>query len=121
MINTALVELVADAGLEKDAYIITSRHPVNQRRYWKGDPITDWGNHMGAMFYTMQTPRHNLSTFWEYASDGDIIQERIVRSKTFPKDYSHESYGSPPTTIYDYMFSNILMPGLIDWNRKQCS
>ncbi|XP_063601880.1 uncharacterized protein LOC134777999 isoform X3 [Penaeus indicus] len=127
VINTALVELVADAGLERDVYSVTSRHPVNQRRYWKGDPITDLGNHMGAMSHTMQTPRHNRNTFWEYAKqfdsefrrklkDGFIFQERIVRSKILPKDYSHESfYSSPPTLVYDYMFSNVLMPGIIDY------
>ncbi|XP_047481810.1 uncharacterized protein LOC125034172 [Penaeus chinensis] len=127
VINTALVELVADAGLVRDVYSVTSRHPVNQRRYWKGDPITDLGNHMGAMSHTMQTPLHNRNTFWEYAKqfdsefrrklkDGFIFQERIVMSKIMPKDYSYESfYSSPPTTIYDYMFSNVLMPGIIDY------
>lgn len=127
VINTALVELVADAGLERDVYSVTSRHPVNQRRYWKGNPITDLGNHMGAMSQTMQTPCHNRNTFWEYAKqfdsefqrklkDGYIFQERIIRSKILPKDYSHESfYSSPPAVVYDYMFSNILMPGIIEY------
>lgn len=127
VINTALVELVADAGLERDVYSITSRHPVNLRRYWNGDPVTAMGNHMGAISHTMQIPRHNRNTFWEHAkqfdtefrrklNDGDIFREKIVRSKTLPKDYSHDSfYGSPPTSIYDYMFSNILTPGFSDY------
>lgn len=125
VINTALVELVAEAGLERDAYTITSQHAINKRRYWKGNNSTVLGNHVGPMSHTMHTPRGNRKNFWAYAKrfdaefrkklkEGYIFQEKIIRSKLLPEDYSHEAfYSSPPptvSTVYDYFMTNIVIP-----------
>lgn len=126
IINTALVELVAEAGLEKDAYAITSQHAINKRRYWKGDNSMVLGNHVGPMSHTMHTPRGNRKDFWEYAKRFDtefrkklkeeyIFQEKIIRSRLLPADYSHEAfYSSSPPTVYDYLMSNIVIPHKFD-------
>ncbi|XP_063602131.1 uncharacterized protein LOC134778186 [Penaeus indicus] len=126
VINTALVELVAEAGLERDAYTITSQHAINKRRYWKGDSSTVLGNHVGPMSHTMHTPRGNRKNFWAYAKrfdaefrqklkEGYIFQEKIIRSKLLPEGYSHEAwYSSPPPTVYDYFMTNIVIPHKFD-------
>lgn len=130
VINTALVELVAEAGLEGDVFSVTSRHAVDQRRYWKGDPFKAFGNHMGAMSHSMETPRHNRIHFWEYAKqfdqefrrklkDGYIFQERIVRSRILPEDYTHEAfYSSRPPTVYDYFFSNVYKKNFLNHDKE---
>lgn len=122
IINTALAELVAEAGLEGDSFSVTNRHAVSLRRYRKGDSFAVLGNHVGLMSHSVTTPRHNRETFWEYTKqldtefrqklkDGDVFQEKIIRSKLLPKDYSHEAfYSSAPPMVYDYFMTNVVVP-----------
>ncbi|XP_063612294.1 uncharacterized protein LOC134785791 [Penaeus indicus] len=122
VVNTALAELVAEAGLEGDSFSVTNRHAVNLRRYRKGDSFAVLGNHVGVISHAVTTPRHNRETFWEYAKqldtefrqklkEGDVIQEKVIKSKLLPKDYSHEAfYSSAPPAVCDYIMTNVVVP-----------
>ncbi|XP_071544644.1 uncharacterized protein [Panulirus ornatus] len=117
-INTALVELVREAGVVRDTYSVTSRHAVDERRYWKGS-IRDLGCHVANMSHSIITPHNSRKIFWEYAKTFDVefreklrskyhFQERIVRSMRFPKDFSYDAYySSLSPMLCDYTFTNL--------------
>ncbi|XP_071519953.1 uncharacterized protein [Panulirus ornatus] len=117
VINTALVELVQEAGVVRDMYRVTSRHVIDERRYWGGDPFKDFGCHVGAMSHSMVTPHNIRQNFWEYAKvfgkefreklRGNYhFFERILKARSLPKDFTYDSYyATPPPLLYDYLIS----------------
>lgn len=66
IINVSLVDLVQEAGLEQDTYIIHEYHSVNMRRYWSGDTRGTLGCHMLMPHTKFPTPAKWRQSFWDY-------------------------------------------------------
>uniref|UniRef100_A0A0P4VXX9 Condensation domain-containing protein n=1 Tax=Scylla olivacea TaxID=85551 RepID=A0A0P4VXX9_SCYOL len=116
VINVALMELAHEAGVARDSYIITHRHPVDTRRYMSNVTSMVWGYHVVPMTHTTTMPCNARSTFWENVINFDTnfrdrintmgpLQERIldtILQETKP-DLKN-------MTINNLMFTNMYSP-----------
>ncbi|XP_069189167.1 uncharacterized protein [Procambarus clarkii] len=123
VINTALVEVVREAGLTRDAYNIRSRVPIDTRRYMKGYSKTfPMGFHGTPMYQTISTPYNVKDNFWMYAKQYDVqfhnnlknklfIEDMIIDRMLRPADFSPEKFFANPQPITnDYFFVNMFTP-----------
>ncbi|CAL4073761.1 unnamed protein product [Meganyctiphanes norvegica] len=120
--NTALVEMVRDAGAVQDGYKINIRQNINMRRYLEVEkdlkkfPMGNFSGGMQQGTFCTQLARKN---FWEHAQEihnnfhsllknnGPFI-ESIVRPQILgPLDPVALATG-PPQDKSDYAFSNVL-------------
>ncbi|XP_066990349.1 uncharacterized protein [Macrobrachium rosenbergii] len=86
-VNTALVELQREAGVEVgDALSIRSRQTFNLRRYWEKHKTFSFGCHVGRMLQTMDTPPYDKDTFWDHARTLDADMREKVRTKHVLKE-----------------------------------
>ncbi|XP_069164071.1 uncharacterized protein [Procambarus clarkii] len=123
IINTALVEVVREAGLTRDAYNIRSRVPIDMRRYMKGYSKTfPMGFHNAPMYQNISTPYNVKDHFWMYAKQYDVQFQNNMKNKLFiegmvidrmlrPADFSPEKFFAKPQPItIDYLFANMFTP-----------
>ncbi|KAK8392474.1 hypothetical protein O3P69_014676 [Scylla paramamosain] len=81
LINTALVELVQEAGLDKDVYHLSSSHPVDTRRLMKNTQNIPLGYHAIPMTQCTATPRNVKEHFWQYVKTVDVkLRDKIKRN-----------------------------------------
>ncbi|XP_066990342.1 uncharacterized protein [Macrobrachium rosenbergii] len=124
-VNTALVELAREAGVEVgDAVGIRSRQTLNLRRYWGKEKTVSFGCHIGRIVQTIDTPQYNKDTFWDHARKLDADMREKVRSKHVLKEevvremkHVQETAlrGDAPVPIdCDYAISNTFVPGTFD-------
>uniref|UniRef100_A0A0P4VX04 Condensation domain-containing protein n=1 Tax=Scylla olivacea TaxID=85551 RepID=A0A0P4VX04_SCYOL len=71
LLNAALVELVREAGVVQDSYVISTCHSVDTRRYMSDVKSLVWGYHTCNMLHTMETPCNVKKSFWKYVVDYD--------------------------------------------------
>ncbi|CAL4073762.1 unnamed protein product [Meganyctiphanes norvegica] len=120
--NTALVEMVTDAGVVEDGYKINIRQNINMRRYFKVDkdftkfPLGCFLGGMQQEAFCKKSPREH---FWEHAqevssnfhsllkNDGPIIESVVRPLVQGPLDPEMLANG-PPQDMSDYAFSNVL-------------
>ncbi|XP_069170841.1 uncharacterized protein [Procambarus clarkii] len=120
VINTALVEVVMEAGFTRDSYNIRSRIPIDMRRYMKDYSKTFLSGFHGApMFQSISTPYNVKDHFWMYAKQHDVQFQNNLKKKSFiedmiiermlrPADFSHEKFFANPQPITrDYLFTNM--------------
>ncbi|XP_069170846.1 uncharacterized protein [Procambarus clarkii] len=120
VINTALVEVVMEAGFTRDAYNIRSRIPIDMRRYMKDYSKTFLSGFHGApMFQSISTPYNVKDHFWMYAKQYDVQFQNNLKKKSFiedmiiermlrPADFSPEKFFANPQPITrDYLFTNM--------------
>ncbi|KAK4296880.1 hypothetical protein Pmani_030660 [Petrolisthes manimaculis] len=116
--NVALVELIQEAGLDRDVYNITNIIPINTRRF-----VTESGFHLGCysmpLHHTTSTPKDVKNNFWQYAKEIDNSVRGEMKNKKFLTDsvldmmLQEEGHIIPntqcdfPPLKYDYTFSNI--------------
>nr|XP_045590880.1 uncharacterized protein LOC123752900 isoform X1 [Procambarus clarkii] len=123
VINTALVEVVREAGLTRDAYNIRSRVPIDMRRYMKGySKSFPMGFHNAPMYQNISTPYNVKDHFWMYAKQYDVQFQNNLKNKLFienmvidrmlrPADFSPEkSLLNPQPITIDYLFTNMFTP-----------
>ncbi|XP_069189289.1 uncharacterized protein [Procambarus clarkii] len=123
VINTALVEVVREAGLTRDAYNVRSRVPIDMRRYMKGYSKTfPLGFHGAPMYQNISTPFNVKDHFWMYAKQYDAQFQNNLKNKLFiedmvidrmlrPADFSPEKFFANPQPItIDYLFTNMFTP-----------
>lgn len=119
VLNTALVELVREAGVVRDFYEVRSRHPVNLRRYHPDKRTNHLGYHSYPMSHEMITPYDVRHRFWQYAAKLDKefsdklkknhpCKERVIGALLRPNSYTHDSYFSKKMLPkYDLCLSNV--------------
>ncbi|XP_063882808.1 uncharacterized protein LOC135112359 isoform X1 [Scylla paramamosain] len=78
VMNVALMELVREAGVVRDSYVISTRHPVSTRRYMRGVTSMVWGFHSLPMSMDTVMPWDARNNFWKHVVDIDTnFRERI--------------------------------------------
>ena len=120
--NTALVEVVHDAGLKRNNYCISTIHPVNIRRLMERSSMPYLGFHGILMSLTISTPQNVKDHFWEYAKNLDtefrmkinknwMCEERVLNKMLRREGYTHEThYARQLPLCRDYFFSNLYSP-----------
>ncbi|XP_063884511.1 uncharacterized protein LOC135113247 [Scylla paramamosain] len=122
LINTALVELVQEAGLDKDVYHLSSSHPVDTRRLMKNTQNIPLGYHAIPMTQCTATPRNVKEHFWQYVKTVDVklrdkikrnysCEQRVLDAMLRPQDYTHEAHSVlRQLPSGEYLFSNLYSP-----------
>ncbi|XP_063882807.1 uncharacterized protein LOC135112358 isoform X4 [Scylla paramamosain] len=78
VMNVALMELVREAGVVRDSYVISTCHPVSTRRYMRGVTSMVWGFHSLPMSMDTVMPWNARNNFWKHVVDIDTnFRERI--------------------------------------------
>ncbi|CAL4104996.1 unnamed protein product [Meganyctiphanes norvegica] len=120
--NTALVEMVTDAGAVDDVFKINTKHSINMRRYFKVDkdfkkfPL---GCHLGGMQHETFCRKPARKHFWEHAQEnhnnfqsllknnGPLIESIVRPQVRGPLDPDILRKGDPQD-YSDYAFNNLL-------------
>lgn len=125
VVGRAIVEMVREAGVQRDVYSITSRHAVSERRYFGGvDPFSEMGCFPGNIQNTIIDSHRGKHDFWQYAKLSDqqfqeglkqklTYKDRILRTLLHSKDdnFSYDSYyATQPPLLCDYFSSTLVGP-----------
>lgn len=116
VIRVALMELVREAGLVRDSYVISTRHPVNTRRYMSDVPSMVWGYHSMPMSLHMATPWDAGNNFWKHVVDIDTKFRERLRKMGPMEDFVLDTMLMPiipdngNKTIYDMSLTNTYSP-----------
>ncbi|KAK8390035.1 hypothetical protein O3P69_012923 [Scylla paramamosain] len=122
VLNTALVEVVREAGLRRSSYLISSIHPVDSRRLMGKTSKPVLGYHGMPVTQTTATPHNVKDHFWGYLKHlntelrrklkgNHMCEERILHVMLRPGSNNLETrYAKPLPLSYDYMFSNVYSP-----------
>lgn len=118
VINTALVEMVRDAGVEGEAHSISINLATDLRRYMKPRPLPILGLFARPTVHRIQTPVSVRSRFWDYTkelhrkvtgllSSSEAFSQDVVRRLTLPPVSAEEYYAGPPLPLRDYGLTNL--------------
>ena len=122
LLNVSLVEVVREAGLEKNVYNISSKHPVDSRRLMKNVKNIPLGNHALGFTQSTATLPDVKNHFWQYAKHLDMAlraklksnymnEERVLEMMMRPEGYTHEAHHARRRLPNcDYIFSNLYSP-----------
>ena len=116
VMRVALMELVREAGIVRDTYQISTRHPVNTRRYMSDVTSMVWGFHIIQMSLDMATPWDARKNFWKHVVDIDTKFHERIRNMGPVEDLVLDSmlqkmlphHGNE--TIYDMMITSLWLP-----------
>ncbi|XP_063851860.1 uncharacterized protein LOC135095089 isoform X1 [Scylla paramamosain] len=120
--NTALVEVVREAGLKRSNYLISSIHPVDSRRLMGKTSKPVLGYHTQRMVQSTVTPHDVKGRFWGYLKDLNaelrgklkrnyMCEQRVLHAMLRSEGYNQEmQYAHPLPLSHDYMLSNIHSP-----------
>ncbi|KAG0715190.1 hypothetical protein GWK47_012513 [Chionoecetes opilio] len=122
LINASLVEVVREAGMHRDVYNISSRHPVDCRRLIKDCESLPLGNHAIPMPQNTVTPSDVKQHFWQYVKHLDIelrdklrrnymCEDRMLAALMRPRQQTHGEQRAPrQLPCWDYTFTNLYSP-----------
>lgn len=117
-INTAMVEMVKDVGVDDEYHDISVNLAADLRRYMQRRPLHVLGLHARTMAVVTRTHKDTRQSFWEYAADlhrkvgaqvksGGVLQQEVVRRMVLPKVDPKKFYTVSPEPIRDYGFSSL--------------
>ena len=119
--NVALVEMVREAGVVRDSYLVSTCHPVDTRRYMSDKKSIVLGYHGMPMTQIMMTPWNTKNNFWKYVIDFDNkfrscinkmgpLEERVLDTmmQTVTSDHNHK-------VISDCLISNVYSPRIMPY------
>ncbi|XP_037774015.1 uncharacterized protein LOC119570280 [Penaeus monodon] len=118
LINTALVEMVRDAGVEGEAHSISINLATDLRRYIKPRPLPILGLFARPTAHRIETPVDVRSHFWDYTkelhrkvtgllSSSGAFNQDVVRRLTQPPVSAEDYYAGPPLPLRDYGLTNL--------------
>lgn len=122
VLNTALVEVVREAGLKRSNYLISSIHPVDSRRLMGTTLKPALGYHGMPIMQTTATPHNVKHHFWSYVKDLNtelngklktnyMCELRVLQAMLRPEGYDpEEQYAQPLPLSQDYSLSNVYQP-----------
>ncbi|XP_066965760.1 uncharacterized protein [Macrobrachium rosenbergii] len=116
--TTALVELVQEAGVRKDAYDISVFYTADIRRYLKKQAKLVLGLHMRKMTAAYSVDGNVRDQFWsncrkiqlmnqELLKRKSIIKQEVVHQLHFPYTPPEDFYKSKPELIADFQYNNM--------------
>ena len=118
VLNVALVEMVREAGVVRDSYLVSTRHPVDTRRYISDRKSIVLGFHILPMTQIMMTPWNTKDNFWKYVIDFDNkfrgrinkmgpLEERVLDTMmhTVTSNHNHK-------IMSDCFIVNVYFPGI---------
>ncbi|KAK4298808.1 hypothetical protein Pmani_028880 [Petrolisthes manimaculis] len=95
VLDRSLVELVREAGVQRDLYRVISRHSVSERRYFSENPFIELGCFLGVMPHTMVGSHRDRQEFWQYVKlSGEQYQEELkqkIMMLQLPWEYEKSS------------------------------
>ncbi|XP_047486670.1 uncharacterized protein LOC125037545 [Penaeus chinensis] len=117
-INTALVEIVTEAGLQQDAFSLSINLATDVRRYMRRNPLEVLGLHVRPTVHRVVTPARVRDHFWHYCRSlhgsltglirsGLALQQEVVREMTQPPVDPHRYFATPPPVTRDYGLTNL--------------
>ncbi|XP_047486753.1 uncharacterized protein LOC125037601 [Penaeus chinensis] len=117
-INTALVEIVTEAGLQQDAFSLSINLATDVRRYMSRNPLEVLGLHVRPTVHRVVTPARVRDHFWHYCRSlhgsltglirsGLALQQEVVREMTQPPVDPHRYFATPPPVLRDYGLANV--------------
>ncbi|XP_042866050.1 uncharacterized protein LOC122249342 [Penaeus japonicus] len=117
-INTAIVEMVSDAGVDDEYHDISVNLAANLRRFMEQRPLHAQGLHARTMAVVTHTPKNTRERFWEYTADlhrdlgaqirsGGVLQQEVVRRMVMPKVDPYEYYVGSPEATRDYGLNSL--------------
>nr|XP_027212724.1 uncharacterized protein LOC113805857 [Penaeus vannamei] len=115
-INTALVETVAEAGLQQDAFSLSINLATDVRRYMSRNPLEVLGLHVRPTVHRVATPARVRDHFWHYCRalhalrpirSGLALQQEVVREMTQPPGDPHRYYMTPPPVLRDFGLASV--------------
>ncbi|XP_064118134.1 uncharacterized protein LOC135223557 isoform X1 [Macrobrachium nipponense] len=116
--TTALVELVQEAGVIKDAYDISVLYTADIRRYLEKEAKPILGLHMRKMNAVYSVDRNVRDQFWsnctkiqslnrDLLKNKSIIKQEVVRQLFLPYTLPEDFYKSKPELTVDFQYNNI--------------
>ncbi|XP_063605681.1 uncharacterized protein LOC134780753 isoform X2 [Penaeus indicus] len=118
LINTALVEMVRDAGVEDEAHSVSINLATDLRRYMKPRRLPILGLFARPTAHRIETPVDVRSHFWDYTkelhrkvtgllSSSEAFNQDVVRRLTQPPVSAEDYYAGPPLPLRDYGLTNL--------------
>ncbi|XP_063613324.1 uncharacterized protein LOC134786614 [Penaeus indicus] len=93
VINTAIIEMAREAGVEGESHQISTHLATDLRRYMKRRSLPILGLHVRPTVHRMETPFDVRDNFWDYTrklhqrlslllKSGEALQQSVVREMT---------------------------------------
>ncbi|XP_042889430.1 uncharacterized protein LOC122264550 isoform X2 [Penaeus japonicus] len=128
LVNTAIVEMVRDAGVEGESHSISINLATDLRRYMKRRPLPILGLFVRPTVHRVETPVNVRGHFWDYTkklhqkvsgllASSEALRQDVVRRMTLPAVSAEEYYAGPPLPLRDYGLTNLgdftrIIPGV---------
>ncbi|XP_050731699.1 uncharacterized protein LOC127006182 isoform X7 [Eriocheir sinensis] len=121
-LNVSMMEVAREGGLERDVYSISTRIPVDSRRFMKSCMNLPLGCHAMPFTQCTSTPRDVKKNFWQYVQHLDtelrgkikrnyMCEQKVLEALLRPEGFTHEvKFGGLHIPDYDYLFSNLYSP-----------
>ncbi|KAG7171798.1 hypothetical protein Hamer_G000713 [Homarus americanus] len=117
-VNTAIVELLKEAGIHDEDFNISVSNNTNLRRYMARRPSPILGVHVYHTTQLVNVSRNVRESFWNFAkiigsdlktlltSEASLVQS-VVRRMTLPPIDPTTYFRTPPPLTSDYLFTNM--------------
>ncbi|XP_037799678.1 uncharacterized protein LOC119594694 [Penaeus monodon] len=118
VINTAMIEMAREAGVEGESHYLSINLATDLRRYMKRRPLPILGLHVRPTVHRIETPFDVRDNFWDYTrklhqrlsillKSGEALQQNVVREMTMPQVSPVEFHASKPKPLRDYGLTNV--------------
>ncbi|XP_047486655.1 uncharacterized protein LOC125037532 [Penaeus chinensis] len=118
VINTAIVEMAREAGVEGEAHHMSINLATDLRRYMKRRPLPILGLHVRPTVHRMETPFDVRDNFWDYTrklhqrlsvllKSGEALQQSVVREMTLQQLPPVEHHAAGIVAHLDYGLINV--------------
>ncbi|XP_068218091.1 uncharacterized protein [Palaemon carinicauda] len=130
LVNTALVEMVRDAGVDDESHQISINLSMDLRRYKRRYELPIVGLHRRQYTHRVSTSSNVRNHFWKYTqklhnklnkeiTSGEVLEQYVVRQMTMPQIQYDEYYKGNPPMVRDYCLANVgditkVLPGVGD-------
>ena len=118
LIDTALVEMLRDAGINEESHRLSVRYSMNIRRFMKRYELPILGFHVLPIVHRKETKVNVRDHFWEYAQrlhsklfsyvhSGKALLQSVVREMAMPQVSPEELFKGTPPITFDYSITNV--------------
>ncbi|KAK7072553.1 hypothetical protein SK128_004337, partial [Halocaridina rubra] len=116
--NTAIVEMIQEAGACEEFYDMSVNMTIDTRRYLKKRALPALGLHARQMASLFTMPKNPRDRFWENCQmihqnnkellkSGSAIDQDVIRQHFIPQIPAEEFFQNQPALTRDYGFNNI--------------
>ncbi|KAK7068142.1 hypothetical protein SK128_015598 [Halocaridina rubra] len=116
--NTAIVEMIQEAGACEEFYDMSVNMTIDTRRYLKKRALPALGLHARQMASLFTMPKNPRDRFWENCQNihqsnkellksGSAIEQDVIRQYFIPQVPAEEFFQNQPALTRDYGFNNV--------------